>query len=166
MTRTDTAISLEQRVQYLTDRIEIQDVILRCRLGQDLHENGDNNVLDQWNDVFAPNATADYSSTSAPLDGVGFPRTGRRHARPERVNEQATQLAALRRAPPPHIGDLLDGRLLHRQLSTGTDSPEHGIGPLKRRWLAGELGTEGVSLQIKIESVFHPNDILNPGEAI
>jgi glycolate oxidase len=48
----------------------------------------------------------------------------------------------------------------------GTVTGEHGIGVLKRRWLAEELGTESLILQQKIKRVFDPNGILNPGKAI
>jgi hypothetical protein len=76
MTATETSASqqsLEERMQYLSDRIEIQDLIVRYGLGQDLHENGDNAVLDQWDTVFAPGATVDYSVTGDPsLDGIEY----------------------------------------------------------------------------------------------
>jgi glycolate oxidase len=48
----------------------------------------------------------------------------------------------------------------------GTVTGEHGIGVLKRRWLAEELGIESLGLQHKIKRVFDPNGILNPGKAI
>jgi SnoaL-like protein len=77
MTTTHTtgtsAATLDARVQYLADRIEIQDVIARYGLGQDLHENGDNNVLEQWDDVFTADGVANYSSTGVPeLANIGF----------------------------------------------------------------------------------------------
>jgi len=55
--------SAPNRLRYLADRIEIQDVIARYGLGQDLHEDGDNDVLAQWDCVFTPDGTVDYSST-------------------------------------------------------------------------------------------------------
>lgn len=54
--------SLEQRLQYVEDRIEIQDLMVRYGLGQDLHEDGDNDVLEQWDSVFTPEARVDYSA--------------------------------------------------------------------------------------------------------
>jgi len=72
MTSIDTT-TIEPWVQYLLDRVEIQDVIARYGLGQDLHKDGDNDVLQQWDDVFAPNGAVDYSSTGVPqLDCIGF----------------------------------------------------------------------------------------------
>ena len=71
-TSTPAPTSLEQRVQYLMDRMEIQDLIMRYGLGQDLHENGDNEVLQEWDEVFAPEGTVDYSITGAPLNGIGY----------------------------------------------------------------------------------------------
>ena len=76
MTIIDTSTptpTVEQRVQYVLDRIEIQDLIARYGLGQDLHEDGDNDVLEQWSEVFAPDGTVDYSSTGvSQLDGLGY----------------------------------------------------------------------------------------------
>jgi SnoaL-like protein len=69
---TATARSVEERLRYLTDRVEIQDLVTRYGLGQDLHQNGDNNVLEQWHEVFAPEATVDYSATDASLEGIGY----------------------------------------------------------------------------------------------
>lgn len=69
-TGTGAAPSVEQRLQYLTDRIEIQDLVSRYGLGQDLHQNGDNDVLAEWDEVFAPESTVDYSVTGAPLTGI------------------------------------------------------------------------------------------------
>lgn len=65
--------SLEQRLRYLEDRIAIQDLMVRYSLGQDLHEDGDNAVLEQWDQVFAPGATVDYSVTGdAALKDIGY----------------------------------------------------------------------------------------------
>lgn len=64
-TRQNAGPSLEQRLQYLEDRIEIQDLMVRYGLGQDLHEDGDNDVLEQWDSVFAPEARVDYSVAGA-----------------------------------------------------------------------------------------------------
>lgn len=46
----------------------------------------------------------------------------------------------------------------------GTLTGEHGIGTLKRRWLADELGDEQVALQRRIKAAFDPRGILNPGK--
>ncbi|MFJ6679797.1 FAD-binding oxidoreductase [Microbacterium sp. NPDC091382] len=46
----------------------------------------------------------------------------------------------------------------------GTLTGEHGIGVLKSRWLADELGEDQWSLQRGIKSVFDPTGILNPGK--
>jgi glycolate oxidase len=48
----------------------------------------------------------------------------------------------------------------------GTVTGEHGVGVLKREWLARELGPAQHSLQQQIKSVFDPLGILNPGKAI
>lgn len=46
----------------------------------------------------------------------------------------------------------------------GTLTGEHGVGVLKRRWLAEELGPDAYDLQVKLKSVFDPLGILNPGK--
>jgi glycolate oxidase len=46
----------------------------------------------------------------------------------------------------------------------GTLTGEHGIGLLKRRWLADELGEDQWQLQRDIARVFDPAGILNPGK--
>ncbi|MFP7760036.1 FAD-binding oxidoreductase [Marisediminicola sp. LYQ85] len=46
----------------------------------------------------------------------------------------------------------------------GTLTGEHGVGVLKRRWLADELGDDQVRLQHDIKRVFDPLGILNPGK--
>ncbi|MGZ0711529.1 FAD-binding oxidoreductase (plasmid) [Coraliomargarita sp. W4R53] len=46
----------------------------------------------------------------------------------------------------------------------GTLTGEHGVGVLKRRWLADELGDDQWELQRQIARVFDPQGILNPGK--
>ncbi len=46
----------------------------------------------------------------------------------------------------------------------GTLTGEHGVGLLKRRWLADELGADQWELQRQIKNVFDPLGILNPGK--
>ncbi|MFI5524762.1 FAD-binding oxidoreductase [Streptomyces platensis] len=46
----------------------------------------------------------------------------------------------------------------------GTITGEHGVGVLKKEWLARELGPVGLELQRGIKDVFDPLGILNPGK--
>ncbi|MCS5720561.1 FAD-binding protein [Herbiconiux sp. CPCC 203407] len=46
----------------------------------------------------------------------------------------------------------------------GTLTGEHGVGLLKKRWIEGELGTEGLALQRRIKAAFDPLGRLNPGK--
>jgi len=48
----------------------------------------------------------------------------------------------------------------------GTVTGEHGVGLLKKEWLARELGPVGLALQRQIKAVFDPLGILNPGKTI
>ena len=48
----------------------------------------------------------------------------------------------------------------------GTLTGEHGVGLLKRRWLADELGPDVLGLQRELKAVFDPRAILNPGKAL
>lgn len=45
----------------------------------------------------------------------------------------------------------------------GTLTGEHGVGVLKRRWLADELGATSFELQRRLKAVFDPLGILGPG---
>ncbi len=47
----------------------------------------------------------------------------------------------------------------------GTISGEHGIGHLKKEWLARELGAAALTLHRKIKAALDPSGILNPGKA-
>ncbi|MEU3465449.1 FAD-linked oxidase C-terminal domain-containing protein [Streptomyces sp. NPDC006733] len=46
----------------------------------------------------------------------------------------------------------------------GTITGEHGVGLLKKEWLARELGPVGVELQRGVRQVFDPLGLLNPGK--
>jgi len=48
----------------------------------------------------------------------------------------------------------------------GTITGEHGVGRLKRPWLAGYLGPEVMDLNRRIKRALDPQGILNPGAAI
>lgn len=48
----------------------------------------------------------------------------------------------------------------------GTITGEHGVGVLKKEWLARELGPVGLELQRSIRRVFDPLGILNPGKVL
>ncbi|MGD9620275.1 MAG: FAD-binding oxidoreductase [Mycolicibacterium sp.] len=48
----------------------------------------------------------------------------------------------------------------------GTITGEHGVGRLKRPWLAGYLGPEAMELNRRIKAALDPDNILNPGAAI
>lgn len=65
---------------------------------------------------------------------------------------------------PPRIWDAA-GELFRAALRLGgTLTGEHGIGMLKSRWLAEELGEDQWELQRQIVRVFDPLGILNPGK--
>jgi glycolate oxidase len=46
----------------------------------------------------------------------------------------------------------------------GTITGEHGVGLLKKDWLARELGPTGIELQRGVKAVFDPLGLLNPGK--
>ncbi|MFJ8086358.1 FAD-binding oxidoreductase [Streptomyces sp. NPDC096205] len=48
----------------------------------------------------------------------------------------------------------------------GTITGEHGVGVLKKEWLAREIGPVGVEMQRQIKQVFDPLGILNPGKVL
>ncbi len=45
----------------------------------------------------------------------------------------------------------------------GTITGEHGVGRLKRPWLAGQIGPEAMELNRRIKAALDPGAILNPG---
>jgi glycolate oxidase len=48
----------------------------------------------------------------------------------------------------------------------GTLTGEHGVGMIKRRWLADELGTESMAVHQAIKRALDPDWIMNPGKAL
>ncbi|MGW1464257.1 FAD-binding oxidoreductase [Streptomyces sp. NPDC002308] len=48
----------------------------------------------------------------------------------------------------------------------GTLTGEHGVGTLKRQWIAEELGADNHALQRRVKAAFDPHGILNPGKAV
>ncbi|MET9043465.1 FAD-binding oxidoreductase [Streptomyces sp. NPDC003631] len=46
----------------------------------------------------------------------------------------------------------------------GTITGEHGVGILKKEWLAREIGPVGVEMQRAVKQVFDPLGLLNPGK--
>jgi D-lactate dehydrogenase (cytochrome)/glycolate oxidase len=48
----------------------------------------------------------------------------------------------------------------------GTITGEHGVGRLKKPWLAGQLGPEAMELNRRIKTALDPDGILNPGAVI
>ncbi|MFC9312790.1 FAD-binding oxidoreductase [Streptomyces nigra] len=46
----------------------------------------------------------------------------------------------------------------------GTITGEHGVGVLKKEWMAREIGPVGIEMQRGIKRVFDPLDLLNPGK--
>ncbi|MCC4313845.1 FAD-binding oxidoreductase [Streptomyces malaysiensis] len=48
----------------------------------------------------------------------------------------------------------------------GTITGEHGVGLVKRSWLAKELGPRSLALHHGVKRLFDPNGILNPGKVI
>ncbi|WP_406491346.1 FAD-binding protein [Streptomyces sp. NBC_01604] len=48
----------------------------------------------------------------------------------------------------------------------GTLTGEHGVGLLKRQWVAEELGPAAHALQRRLKEVFDPRGILNPGKCL
>nr|WP_274637729.1 FAD-linked oxidase C-terminal domain-containing protein [Microbacterium bovistercoris] len=65
---------------------------------------------------------------------------------------------------PAPIWDAADDLFRAALRLGGTLTGEHGIGVLKRRWLADELGQDQWDLQRQIKAVFDPHGILNPGK--
>lgn len=65
-------MNLEQKVQYLLDRQEIQDVIALYSVGQDAHQGDNGNVAEHWSKVFTEDAVLDYSTGGYPSDKATY----------------------------------------------------------------------------------------------
>ncbi|GAA5205546.1 FAD-binding oxidoreductase [Microbacterium kyungheense] len=65
---------------------------------------------------------------------------------------------------PDHIWAAADDLFRAALRLGGTLTGEHGVGVLKRRWLADELGDDQWELQQRITRAFDPQGILNPGK--
>lgn len=68
--------------------------------------------------------------------------------------------------PPANVWAAADDVFTHALELGGTLTGEHGVGVLKRRWLALESGPVAQEVQQGIKAVFDPLGILNPGKAI
>lgn len=64
---------------------------------------------------------------------------------------------------PSHVWAAADEMFRAAIALGGTLTGEHGVGILKRRWLADELGEDSFALQRGIKALFDPTGILNPG---
>ncbi|MCW2750591.1 MAG: FAD-binding oxidoreductase [Aeromicrobium sp.] len=67
---------------------------------------------------------------------------------------------------PPHVAEAVDRIFALSLRLGGTLTGEHGVGLLKRDWVAREVGNVIDGLQHAIKSLFDPTGILNPGKAI
>jgi len=68
--------------------------------------------------------------------------------------------------PPAEVWAAADDVFTHALRLGGTLTGEHGVGVLKKRWLALESGPVAQELQLGIKAVFDPLGLLNPGKAI
>ncbi len=73
------------------------------------------------------------------------------------------------RADPASVaaGHRVFDEIMERGLALGgTCTGEHGVGLLKRDWLATELGEVGVDVQRAIKTALDPANLLNPGKVL
>jgi len=69
-------------------------------------------------------------------------------------------------APPPAVAEAADRIFALALQLGGTVTGEHGVGTLKRDWLAHEQGDDVLALHAAVKRAFDPHDVLNPGKAI
>jgi glycolate oxidase subunit GlcD len=63
--------------------------------------------------------------------------------------------------------DIAFGEIMELAVALGgTITGEHGVGRLKRPWLAGQIGPEAMELNRRIKAALDPAGILNPGAGI
>ncbi|MAP62423.1 MAG: FAD-binding oxidoreductase [Microbacterium sp.] len=65
---------------------------------------------------------------------------------------------------PPRVWEAADALFRAALDLGGTLTGEHGVGTLKSRWLADELGDDQWEIQRRITRVFDPDGVLNPGK--
>jgi glycolate dehydrogenase FAD-linked subunit len=73
------------------------------------------------------------------------------------------------RADPESVakGHAIFDEIMERGLAMGgTCTGEHGVGLLKRDWLAAELGPVGLDVQHAIKNALDPTNLLNPGKVL
>jgi glycolate oxidase len=68
--------------------------------------------------------------------------------------------------PPREVHEAADAIFALALSLGGTVTGEHGIGSLKRSWLAREVGEESLALQVRLKGALDPRGILNPGKAL
>jgi glycolate oxidase len=69
-------------------------------------------------------------------------------------------------APPPEVREAADAIFALALELGGTVTGEHGIGSLKRDWLAREVGGDALDVQRSIKAALDPHGVLNPGKAL
>jgi len=70
-------------------------------------------------------------------------------------------------APGTEEGEAVRGELLAAAVRLGgTISAEHGIGSVKSRWIADQVGAEGVRWLREVKRTCDPDGILNPGKIV
>lgn len=63
--------------------------------------------------------------------------------------------------------ELAFGEIMDLAVSLGgTITGEHGVGRLKKPWLAGQIGPEAMELNRRIKAALDPDEILNPGAVV
>ncbi|MEV4419775.1 FAD-linked oxidase C-terminal domain-containing protein [Patulibacter sp. NPDC049589] len=67
---------------------------------------------------------------------------------------------------PEHVAEAVEAVFALALRLGGTVTGEHGIGLLKRDWVAREVGEDVDRIQHQIKSLLDPGGILNPGKAI
>ena len=66
-----------------------------------------------------------------------------------------------------HKGQLVFDEIMQRGLAMGgTCTGEHGVGLLKRDWLAAEAGPVGIDVQRAIKQALDPGNLFNPGKVL
>jgi glycolate oxidase len=67
---------------------------------------------------------------------------------------------------PPEVWSAAD-EIFRAALDVGgTLTGEHGVGMIKRRWLAAELGEESMAVHHAIKNALDPAGIMNPGKVL
>jgi glycolate oxidase len=110
-----------------------------------------------------------FEAIEAIADRYGLPIPTVAHAGDGNLHPNVVIPAGVPHAPGeiPEVVWAAGEELFRAALAVGgTLTGEHGVGVLKRRWIAEELGEDVMALSRRVKAAFDPLGVLNPGKVL